>query len=300
MIGKPLDHNLVDDAWTWHMAKVATFKGDPGMTPEEVALAAEAFDYQVMEEHRRRIDEMVRNRKTAEALKPYYRYLCKRPLFHDEYYPAFNEPNVILVDCPAGVERITEHGLVANGEEFEVDVIVYATGFEAEVTPFPRRAAHDIVGRGGVTMAEKWKDGPATLHGVMSRGFPNLFIMPAPGQQAVITVNITHTYCVGAEHIAETIAALDGRGGKVFDVSEESEAAWVQRIVHDWRDNRAFMAACTPSRLNFDGHPEAANPRSGTYGGGHGDVFAYQELLAEWRAASDFPGLEIDEASASS
>jgi cation diffusion facilitator CzcD-associated flavoprotein CzcO len=221
-------------------------------------------------------------------------------LFHDEYLAAFNEPNVTLVDCPDGVTKVTEQGLVANGREYPVDVIIYATGFEPEVTPFPRRAAHDIVGRGGVSIAERWKEGPATLHGVMSRGFPNFFIMPAPGQQAVITVNITHTYAVGAEHIAATIAALDERGVKAFDVSEGAEVAWMQRIVDDWRDNRAFMAACTPSRLNFEGHAEAANPLSGTYGGGHGDVFGYRDLLAEWRGSGEFPGLEIDEAHAGS
>jgi hypothetical protein len=86
----------------------------------------------------------------------------------------------------------------------------------------------------------------------------------------------------------------------MFDVSENAEAAWVERIVTDWHDNRAFLAACTPSRLNFDGHPEAANPRSGTYGGGYGDVFAYQQLLKDWRAQADFAGLEIDEAAAAS
>jgi len=300
MIGKPVKRNVVDDAWTWYMAKVVSFKGEPGMSPDELALAAEAFDYEVMEEHRHRIDEVVADPETAEALKPYYRYLCKRPLFHDEYLAAFNEPNVTLVDCPTGVTAITKQGLVANGQEYPVDLIVYATGFEAELTPFPRRAAHDIVGRDGLTIAEKWKQGGATLHGIMSRGFPNFFIIPAPGQQAVVTVNITHTYTVGAEHIAATIALLEKRGVKVFDVREDAEAAWVKRIVTDWHDNRAFLAACTPSRLNFDGHAEVANPRSGTYGGGYGDVFAYEKLLEEWRARGDFAGLEVDEPSASS
>ncbi|MFM8302730.1 MAG: monooxygenase, partial [Actinomycetota bacterium] len=171
---------------------------------------------------------------------------------------------------------------------------VYATGFEAEVTPFPRRAAHEIIGRGGVSIEAHWNDGPWTLHGIMSRGFPNLFLIPAPGQQAVVTVNITHLYSEGARHIAQTIAALEASGAQRVDVSAEAEAAWTQRIVDDWRDNRAFMAACTPSRLNFEGHPEAANPKAGTYGGGYGDIFAYRELLRAWRDAGTFPGLQID------
>ncbi len=263
MIGKPVEVDLVADAWGEYTARVANFRGEPGMSPDELALAAEAFDYSVMEEHRVRVDAMVDDPTVAEALKPYYRYLCKRPLFHDEYLAAFNLPTVTLVDCPAGIDAVTETGLVANGREYAVDCIVYATGFEAEVTPFPRRAAHEIVGRDGVSIEAEWKDGPGTLHGIMSRGFPNLFLIPAPGQQAVITHNITHLYTEGALHIAETIAALEARGAQRVDVSEQAEAAWTQRIVDDWKDNRAFMAACTPSRLNFEGHPEAANPKAG-------------------------------------
>jgi len=293
MIGKPVDVDLVNDAWTQYMARVANFRGEPGMSPEEVALAAEAFDYEVMEEHRRRVDQMVRDPKVAEALKPYYRYLCKRPLFHDEYLTVFNEPNVTLVDCPAGIERITPRGLVANGCEYEVDCIVYATGFEAEVTPFPRRAAHEIIGRDGVAIATRWKDGPETLHGMMTRGFPNMFLITSPGQQGVVTVNLTHAYTESAIHIGETIRLLEEADVAWFDVSEEAQAAWTQRIVDDWKDTRAFMAACTPSRLNFQGHPELANPKAGTFGGGYGDVFAYRELLADWRAAGTFAGLEI-------
>ena len=124
-----------------------------------------------------------------------------------------------LVDCPAGVERITEHGAIANGTEYELDCIVYATGFEAELTPFARRAGHTIIGRGGVTMEEKWKDGVISLHGMTTRGFPNMFIMPAPGQQAVTTRNFTHLMVLGAEHIAATVALLEERGVKVFDVT---------------------------------------------------------------------------------
>lgn len=293
MIGKPVEVDMVNDAWTEYMARVANFTGDPGMTAEEVALAAEAFDYEVMETHRRRIDELVRDPAVAEALKPYYRYLCKRPLFHDDYLLVFNEPNVTLVDCPRGVERVTPRGLVANDEEYEVDCIVYATGFEAEVTPFPRRADHEIIGRDGISIAQRWKDGPETLHGMMTRGFPNLFLITSPGQQGVVTVNLTHAYTESAIHIGETIRALEASGVRWFDVSEEAQAAWTKEIVDAWRDNREFMAACTPSRLNFQGHPEMANPRAGNYKGGYGDVFAYRELLAAWRATGKFPGLEI-------
>jgi cation diffusion facilitator CzcD-associated flavoprotein CzcO len=294
MLGRDVP-NLVDDGWTHHMARVTNPVVEPGMSPEEIAARVEAFDFAVMEEHRARIDEIVRDSAVAESLKPFYRYLCKRPLFHDEYFPAFNNPKVTLVDCPGGVTEITPHGAIANGTEYELDVIVYATGFEAELTPFPRRAGHPIVGRGGLSIEEKWKEGASTLHGMSTNGFPNLFLMPAPGQQSVTTVNFTHLMVIGAEHIAKTIAALEARGVKSFEVNEKAEEAWVDIILSTARDNSAFMAACTPSRLNFEGHPEAANPRSGAYGGGYGDVFGFQDLLAEWRARGDFEGWDLTE-----
>ncbi len=185
------------------------------MTTAEYLRSAEEFDYEIMEEHRRRVEELVADPAKAEILKPYYRYLCKRPCFHDEYLPAFNNPNVTLVDCPAGIERITEQGPVVDGKQYEVDCIIYGTGFEAELTPLYRRAGHEIVGRGGVTLAEKWADGAASLFGMMSRGFPNMFVMPAPGQQAVVTVNYTQLAVLGAEFVGahRRAARATGRGG---------------------------------------------------------------------------------------
>ena len=262
------------------------------MSPEDFMRNAEREDFEIMEQHRRRIDETVTDPRTADILKPYYRYLCKRPCFHDEYLPAFNLPNVALVDCPAGIETVTERGLICNGEEFELDCIIYATGFEAEVTPLPRRAGHEIIGRGGLRLAEKWVAGPATLHGIMTRGFPNFFMVPAPGQQGVISVNFTLVNCEGAEHIAATIKLLDERGIHVADVSEEAEGAYVDGILAKYQDVSAVMEACTPSRLNNEGNPRAVNPRAGSWGGGRGDLFGWIAMLKEWREAGDFAGLE--------
>jgi cation diffusion facilitator CzcD-associated flavoprotein CzcO len=295
MIGRDVGRDLTDDGWTHHMAKVANPRLQPGMSPEQAMRKAEEIDYAVMEEHRARVDQIVSDPTVAEALKPYYRYLCKRPLFHDEYLQTFNRPDVTLVDCPSGVERVTEHGVVANATEYELDCIVYATGFEGELTPFPRRASHAIIGRGGVSIAEKWRDGVTSLHGITTCGFPNMFIMPAPAQQAVTTVNYTHLAVIGAEHIAATIAKLDERGVRVFDVSQEAEDAWTKTIVCTFRDARDFMATCTPSRLNFEGDPSKVNPRNGSYGGGYGDFFGYERLLKEWREQGDFAGWELDE-----
>ena len=219
--------------------------------------------------------------------------MCKRPCFHDEYLPAFNNPNVTLIDCPAGMERITARGPVVDGKQYEVDCIVYGTGFERELTPLFRRVGHEIVGRGGVTLAEKWADGAASLFGMMSRGFPNMFVMPAPGQQAVVTVNYTQLAVLGAEIVGAAAGLLEQRGVEVFDVSAEAEEAWTQKIVDSFVDGSSVMAACTPSRINNEGHPELNNPRNGNYGRGFGDYFAYRELLEQWLEAGNFEGLEL-------
>ncbi|MGD0379013.1 MAG: NAD(P)/FAD-dependent oxidoreductase [Acidimicrobiales bacterium] len=294
MLGRSVEVDQVDDGWTHHYAAVHHPPRREGMTTTEFLRSAEELDYQIMETHRHRVEELVADPATAEILKPYYRYLCKRPCFHDEYLQAFNNPNVTLIGCPGGIERITERGLVVDGKEYEVDCIIYGTGFEAELTPLFRRAGHEIVGRGGVTLAEKWADGAASLFGMMSRGFPNLFVMPAPGQQAVVTVNYTQLAELGAKFIAGAVGLLEQRGVEVFDVSVEAEEAWTQKIVDSFVDASAVMSACTPSRINNEGHPEAMNPRNGNYGRGMGDWFGYRELLEQWLEEAKFEGLELE------
>jgi cation diffusion facilitator CzcD-associated flavoprotein CzcO len=295
MIGVPVEQDLTDDGWTHHMGKLANPTIAEGMSIDDIMLNVETFDFSVMEEHRSRVSEVVHDQRVAESLKPYYRYLCKRPCFHDEYLPAFNRDNVTLVDSPAGIEQVTERGVVVDSEEITLDCIIYATGFEAELTPFPRRATHPIIGRGGMTIAEKLADGPITLFGLMTGGFPNMFLMPAPGLQSVVTVSYTHLAVEGAEHIAETIAALARRGVQSADVLPEAEQAWTAEIVSAYQDTSVFMAACTPSRINFEGDVSQANPRTGTYGGGFGDFFAYQQVLRDWRKRGDFAGLRLEE-----
>jgi cation diffusion facilitator CzcD-associated flavoprotein CzcO len=293
IMGRPVDVDLVDDGWTHHYAVLQHPPRKPGMTAEEYQRSAEELDNRIMEEHRHRVEELVADPATAEKLKPYYRYVCKRPCWHDEFLQAFNNPNVTLVDCPAGIERVTEHGLVVDGREYEVDCIVYATGFEPELTPLYRRAAHEIVGRGGVSLAEKWADGAASLFGMMSRGFPNLFAMPAPGQQAVVTVNYTQLALLGGEFVGRAVQLLQGQGVEVFDVSAAAEEEWTQKIVDSFVDSSAFMSACTPSRINNEGHPEELKPRNGNYGRGLGDWFGYREIIEQWLEAGKLEGLDL-------
>jgi cation diffusion facilitator CzcD-associated flavoprotein CzcO len=295
MLGRGDAPDLVDDGWTQHYA--AVHHPPRRATLEEYMRGAEELDYGIMEEHRRRVDELVEDPATAAILKPYYRYLCKRPCFHDEYLQAYNHGNVTLVDCPAGFDRIDAHGPVVDGTRYDVDVLVYGTGFEPEVTPLYRRAGHPIIGRGGVTLADKFAPGPATLFGMMTRGFPNLFVMPAPAQQCVVTVNYTQLALLGAEFIGGAVQMLEGRGVQVFDVTAEAEEEWTQKIVDSFVDGSAVMSACTPSRINQEGHPESLNPRAGNYGRGFGDYFAYRELLRDWLERGDGEGLELEKRS---
>ncbi len=294
IMGRPVEVDLVDDGWTRDYAALRKAPRREGMTGEEYMRTLEEIDYGIMEEHRRRVEELVADPATAEILKPYYRYLCKRPCFHDEYLPAINNPNVTAIDCPGGIDRITERGVVVDGQEYDVDCIIYGTGFEAELTPLFRRVGHDIVGRGGVTLAEKWADGAASLFGMMSRGFPNMFVMPAPGQQAVVTVNYTQLAVLGAEFVGRAVGLLEQKGVEVFDVSAEAEEDWTQKIVGSYVDASAIMSACTPSRLNNEGHPETMSPRGGSYGGGLGNWFGYRELLEQWLDAGSLEGLDLE------
>ena len=294
IMGRHYDIDLVDDGWTHDYAANRNVPGRKEMTIEEIKRASEEIDYRIMEAHRQRVDEFVSDPIKAEIVKPYYRYLCKRPCFHDEYLPALNRDNLTIVDCPGGVERVTEQGPVVDGQQYEVDCIIYATGFEAELTPIFRRVGHEIVGRGGITLAEKWGDGGASLFGMMSHRFPNMFIMPAPGQQAVVTVNYTQLAVLGAEFIGRTVGQLLQKGVEAFDVSAEAEEAWTQKIVDGFVDASAIMSACTPSRLNNEGHPETMNPRNGNYGSGLGNWFGYRELLEQWLEAGNLEGLELE------
>jgi cation diffusion facilitator CzcD-associated flavoprotein CzcO len=294
MLGRPVEKDLTDDGWTHHYAAVQNPPRRKGMSIEEFIRSAEELDFGIMEEHRARIDRLVADPEVAAALKPYYRYLCKRPCFHDEYFDAFNRPNVTLIDCPTGVERITARGPQAFGRHYDVDCIVYATGFEAEITALTRRIGHEIVGRGGMTLAQKWADGGATLFGMMSHGFPNMFVMPAPGQQAVVTVNYTQIAVLGAEFVGGTVALLEKQGVRVFDVNAEAEADWIAQIVDTYVDPSAVMAACTPSRINNEGDPGGVKARDTNYGRGFGDYFAYRELLEKWLAAGELDGLDLD------
>ena len=131
------DDENADDFWREMQDQMRQGEGNGGaggmdsLTPEEMMARQLDTNFRIMEQIRARVDAIVKDRKTAEALKPYYAYGCKRPTFHDEYLPTFNRPNVTLVDvAPLGVQLINERGPVHNGVQYDLDVLIYATGFD--------------------------------------------------------------------------------------------------------------------------------------------------------------------------
>jgi cyclohexanone monooxygenase len=292
--GVPESEDLVNDGWTDIIGKLLVMvrrdaeAGRADLSADGLARTMELADFEKMEQIRSRVDAIVNNPETAERLKPYYRQFCKRPCFHDDYLATFNRPNVTLVDTDGrGVERITERGIVANGVEYELDCIIYATGFEVG-TDYTRRSGYELVGRGGVTLTEKWADGASTLHGFHSRGFPNCFIVS--NIQSGFTVNFPHMLDEQSKHLAYVLQHALGHGIRVVEASEEAEQAWVQTIVDLSATNLKFLEACTPGYYNNEGRPGERSLRNGSYGAG---AIAFIRLLEQWRAEGSLAGLEL-------
>ena len=215
------EQDLVADGWTdiiGNILLLARKKMAAGEVVEDPAALMQLADFKKMEQVRARVDSTVRDPDVAEALKPYYNQFCKRPCFHDEYLDAFNRDNVALVDTQGrGVERITEKGVVANGVEYELDCLIYATGFEVG-TDYTRRAGYEVHGRGGVTLTEKWKDGASTLHGLLSRGFPNCFIVS--NVQSGFSANFPHMINEQSKHIAYVLAEARARQARTVEPAQ--------------------------------------------------------------------------------
>ncbi|MCK9991837.1 MAG: hypothetical protein Dbin4_00357 [Alphaproteobacteria bacterium] len=260
------------------------------LSREEEAILNELIDFAKMEEVRTRAATIVKDQATAEALKPYYRQFCKRPTFHDEYLFTYNRPNVHLVDTRGkGVDRITENGVVYDGVEYEVDCIIFATGFEVG-TAYTNRSGYDIVGRRGITLSTKWADGPRTYHGFFSNGFPNCFFMGMI--QTGMTANFTHMLNEQANHIAYVVNHARNSNIKAVEASQEAENGWVEEVHRSARAGEAYFASCTPGYYNNEGKPEKTGNGflTGAYGGGPVKFF---NILKDWREEGALRGLEI-------
>lgn len=295
--GESVDEDLVGDAWTvFYKAMLGNVFDD--LSPEERALKREELDLQHMESIRARVSSIITDPEVAERIKPYYRYQCKRPTFHDEYLPTFNRPNVTLVDTAGvGVERVTERGVVANGVEYELDCIILATGFDQD-SSYTDRIGFDVVGRDGLTLSEKWADGPETLHGVMTSGFPNFFILPTTGYQGTAGVNFVHTLEETDVHIAAIIAELEKRG-VTGDPSREAEEAYVELVSGGsglaLLGSGKFLEDCTPGRWNNEGRIQERPKKIVNFPGTSTRYFA---MLEQWRADGELEGLVLTPATA--
>jgi cyclohexanone monooxygenase len=290
--GGAAEVDLVNDGWTDIIRNLAALLPRKEADPDkrhDMGKMMELADFKKMNQVRARVDSVVQDKATAEALKPWYRQFCKRPTFNDEYLPAFNRPNVTLVDTRGhGVDRVTEKGLVFDGIEYEVDCIIFATGFEVG-TAYTRRSGYEIYGRGGRSLTEHWGDGLRTLHGFYSAGFPNCFHMGIT--QNALTANFPHMLDEQSRHIAQLIQYAKQNEARCIEPTPEAEAEWVATIKAKAINNLGFLTECTPGYYNNEGKPSAGTGLAGdNYGGGPIEFFA---LLKQWREAGDMKGLKF-------
>jgi cyclohexanone monooxygenase len=293
MRSQPVEQDAVCDGWTrlgrTVEAKMAAMAPEE-VTPEKIGLLHEIEDHRHMNRIRDRVDEVVLDKDVAEKLKGWYRWMCKRPTFHDEYLPTFNRPSVTLVDVSAskGVDRITEKSIVANGVEYEVDCIVYASGFEI-TTEMKRRIGISIVeGRDGLSLYDHWRDGFRTLHGLTSHGFPNMFFTGF--LQGGVSPSVTEMYDDQTRNIAYIIRQTLNRGAIVVEPSEEAQDEWVRTIKEGAMSMEAFLNDCTPGYYNNEGGEVRRSHLGDVYGPGHQ---AFADLLEAWRDQGDLAGLVL-------
>ena len=288
--GGEQDEDLVHDGWTDIMRSLRPSKeilNDTTLSPEARADALLLADLRKGEQIRARIDATVTDKATAEALKAWYYLLCKRPTFNDEYLPTFNRPNVKMIDTNGlGVERITETGLVVAGVEYEVDCIIFATGFETG-TDYTRRAGFEVHGAGGETMSAHYATGYRTLHGYYSHGFPNLFLVGI--SQNGFKPNFTDMLGEQADHAVSMIRYMHANGLTRVEPTAEAEAAWQDTLREKSQRLRTFLTQCTPGYFSGEGDVQKGLLVD-TYGDG---ARAFSALMDAWRAEGRLQGLML-------
>ena len=274
--GVPQAEDMVDDSLT------NLFRG-PGahasgqiaeLDPEERNKA----EILKMEKVRQRVESIVHDRKTAESLKPYFHYFCKRPGFSDNYLDVFNRPNVTLVDTEGqGVERVTSRGLIVGGEEYGLDILIYATGFDF-MTSFTKESGLVVTGRQGKSLEDHWSHGSRTLFGMQTDGFPNFFVLSLV--QAGISINYLHTADAQSIYMADLISHCLKAGIGSVEPTEEAVDEWVTTCLDLSAPRREFQAMCTPSYLNYEGKRPPAYDLNAPYGGGPLKYFEYLEAMS--------------------
>jgi len=289
----PGEPDYVCDLWTEisrHLQAEMDAEGWPQLPMAELMARREAIDYRVMERLRARIDALVDDPQTAEKLKPWFRFPCKRPLSSNDYYPSFNRPNVSLIDVSdtRGVERMTPSGFIANGREYEVDCIIFASGFEVSSELERRWGIPVIEGRDGLSIYEHWQDGPSSLHGIMTCKFPNMYFTGYI--QGGLNSTTTEQYNRQTEHIAYIVSECLNRGVDAVVPTQEAQEAYIRHFGEIEIDTSALIRECTPSYYSNEGD---ARPKWLLLRGyGHG-WSAFLKLLSDWREQGELPGLHL-------
>jgi cation diffusion facilitator CzcD-associated flavoprotein CzcO len=290
------DEDLVQDGWTDIAIRVrdrvvAHMGADSPTSILDMAAIQRAFeesDDEKMTEIRARVDAVVRDPKTAAALKPWYRQLCKRPCFHDEYLQTYNRPNVHLIDTDGrGVERIDATGVWAGGVHYPVDCLIFASGFEF-ATDYAGRCGFDTVGRDGRRLSTHWADGMRSLHGIHVHGFPNLFIVGLT-QGANLISNITHNLTDTGTTVATVVAHALATGATTVEPTAAAEQAWVA-LIESGPQGFLGNPDCTPGYYNNEGGTFGRKERLNVSGYPQGPV-AFFEYIDRWRRSGDFEGL---------
>ena len=293
LMGLDVEEDLVNDGWTDIFKSLGDLMNDTDnseLTDEELNQLGEIIDFQRDNRIRDRVANIVKDKKTAEGLKHWYRPWCKRPTFNDEYLPTFNRPNVTLVDTAGkGVERVTEKGVVVDGIEYELDCLIFATGFEVNRATYTHQADLEIIGRDGVKLRDHWANGMRTYQGLMSHGFPNCYHMGFT--QTGYTPNFTYMLENQSRHLTEMLIEASARGYTALEPTQKSEDDWLA-LVSAPNHMTEYLKNCTPGYYNAEGN---AKSNSDGFLQGHypeGGLRFY-EMLTEWREAGDFAGLTV-------
>ncbi len=288
----PGEADLVCDFWTEINRNLFAKFAEEGFpaSPEEFMARREVVDYQVMERFRRRVDAAISDPVLAEKLKPYYRFLCKRPLSSDTYYPSLLKPNVTVIDASdtQGLERITPNGFTQGGVDYEVDCIIFASGFEVS-SSLERRWGFDAIdGRDGKSLYDHWRAGPRTLHGTMTHGFPNMYFIGYI--QGGLNGSVTEQFGRQGEHAAWIIGEALRRGAASVETTQAGMDDYCAHFDAVAFDTTAFQAECTPSYFSNEGQKDAPWQLFRSYGPGWD---AFMKLLADWRADGTMAGMEV-------
>jgi len=290
----PGEPDMIEDIWTEinrNLEAERAEKGEDAIPMAEFPQRREEMDFRVMERLRRRAASIVKDPETAEALKPYYNFMCKRPLSNNDYYETFNRPNVKLIDVSdtQGLKQMTEKGFVHDGVEYEIDCMIFASGFEVTSDLKRRWGIDKVVGRRGVSIYDYWADGPRSLHGMMAHNFPNMFYTGYV--QGGLNGTTTLMFRMQGYHAAYVISESLKRGIAAVEPSQEAEEAYIKRFHEVELDLSNILESCPPSYFTNEGEKEAKWFLFRGWGLGWDN---FQQMLQEWRDEGSMQGMRID------